>query len=732
MAERCTSTRVSCGGLGRQPLAAYLGALGLLRMVGTQLRTDVRGAFSTQGFSLEGVERDELLDFVLTRWAPSAVLTPWNNASGFYPSSKGNQAREALGRIVASQDVRFAPLAKVIRQVHGLVHGETAPADVAKAQFIGSLRSVLPDHALTWLDAVSVVIGDEAKMMPLLGSGGNEGVLDYSGLYLRSLSDTLLQQVSKTSRAQLSSAIFGDTTADLLERPGGQFDPGTAGGFNTGPGFETKGLPNNPWSFILLVEGTMVWASGLASRQQGQASGYPFAASPFTVRHVAAGYGSAGRTDDSPSKVRAEIWMPVWDRPASLREVERFLGEGRVEVGGRGGEARRASDSLDFAEAVASLGVDRGVRGFVRYTLTKRRGDAYIALPTGALRVEYRTEVDLLRQLDGELALLDGQFMRRFPGDGPPALLVSLRRNLNDARFDAATRGGQDAMLRLVRAIGALERVLAARDPGKSPSLPRPLGGLSPAWVTACGESTEVRLAAAIAGLASTGGTGSLRSYLAPVDPKKDWQYLATSRSRAWFGATLAQRLASVLSRRLLDVRRGSDSGHTKNPTWGPWQVTLDDMGAFLEPGTLDEGAIDDLIHGFTWVRHRDTEGLSSRPHAPGVPVPREYSLLKLLFLPSGCERGREHVRLSAPAEVVPLLMAGRIDDAITLARRTLVARGFLPRRLARRNMLDADFGALLAAAMLIPMFQVDRLIADALLPNTTVTPNKEKMPHAD
>jgi CRISPR-associated protein Csx17 len=287
-------------------------------------------------------------------------------------------------------------------------------------------------------------------------------------------------------------------------------------------------------------------------------------------------------------------------------------------------------------------------------------------------------------------------------------------------------------MVRLVRAIGALERVLAARDPARSPALPRPLGGLSPEWIAACGDSTEVRLAAAIAGLAGTGGVGPFRSYVAPVDPAQAWKYLNSSRTRAWFGATLAQRLAGVLSRRILDARRAHGASQTRNPTWGPWQVRLDDIGGFLALGGIDDAALDDLIFGFTWVRHQDADGhWTALPPPSAAPVPREYSLLKLLFLPRGLRRDVDEVALTPPGELVPLLLAGRVDDAVALATRTLAARGLRPRRLARRGAPDAEFGARLAAALLIPMFQTDHLSADALLPTDSAHPTEENLTDA-
>jgi CRISPR-associated protein Csx17 len=711
---------VLLGGLQPQPLAAYLGALGVLRVLGTQAGPGIKAGFSPSGLLVEGVDREEVMALLLDNWEPSPVLTPWNNASGFYDSSKGNQARAALEAIVASRNPRFRPLAAVIKQVRALITGDEAPKDEEKALFISSLRSVLPDAALPWLDAVSVVTGDEAKMMPLLGSGGNEGVLDYSGLYLRSLVDTVLSGDPATSGRLLESALFGETCAELLERPGGQFDPGSAGGFNTGPGFESKGLPNNPWSFLLLVEGAMSWASGIASRQRGQATSNPFAVSPFTVRHVAAGYPSAGRAEEDPQKVRAEIWVPVWEKPASLAEVERFIAEGRVEVRGRKGTMQRANDSLDFADAVASLGVDRGVSAFVRYAFTKRRGDSYIALPAGQLSVSHRSEIDLLRQLDGQLDMLDSQFLRRFPGDGPPAMLLSLRRSINDARFEVSAKGGPASVGRLVRALGALERTLARRDPGKSPKLPRPLGGLGAEWVDACESGPEVRLAAAVASLARTGAAGPFRAYVAPLNPAKDWEYAPANRTLAWSGASLADRLASVLNRRLLDARLRTSAGTRgdRNPTWGPRQVSLADVGDFLEPGLIDEQALEELLFGFTWVKH-ERPSTASRSDPGGVPVPRHYALLKLLFLPDGIPVSGERLVMAPDPSIVPLLTAGRVDDAIALARRQLSAKGLRPRHLPDWGAHDAGFGTRLAASLLIPMFQTDALVRNALLRNT-------------
>lgn len=707
-------------GLQPQPLATYLAALGVLRICAEQSDRCVRGAFENAGFRLHGIDDATLIDLLLARWAPTPILTPWNNASGFYDSSKGRLASAAIGALVACGHPRFSSLVHAVRRVRALVAAAAytqAPKDEEKAGFIASLRASLTDEAVAWLDAVAAVDESDARMMPLLGSGGNEGVLDYSGLFLRSLVEVLLGDRA-ASESLLRATLFGDSTTHLLERPGGQFDPGTAGGFNTGPSFESKDLPNNPWTFVLLIEGSVLWSSAIASRQRGANSAYRFAVSPFTVRHRAAAYGSAARDDDDPQRVRAEIWVPVWQRPAALSEITQLIAEGRAEVTGRRRTVERATDSLDFADAVASLGVDRGVDRFVRYAVIKRRGESYIALPAGTIHVAVRREIDLVRQLDAELGLLD-QFLARFPSEqGPPAHLVALRHRIDNARFAVAARGGHDAMRGLVRAIGALEMTLARRDPGKEPRLPRPLGGLSVEWIDACGDSVEVRIAAALSSVGSTRGVAPIRSYLAPLDPNDPRKYAPAARASVWTGIDVAERLANVLRRRVLDARaRASDEPESeRNPTSGSRRATLGDIALFLAPELVDDTAIEELLFGFTWVKR---EPLPIRPfNREAPPLPRDYALLKLVFLPEGIPRGSDKVTITADSAILALLQAGRVGDAVEKTGSLLRAKGLRPRRVFDTNApVDARVGRRLAAALLIPVTRSDALADAALLP---------------
>lgn len=719
---------VTFSGLRTQPLASYLGALGVLRILSTQHSRTLGAVFSADGFRIVGISETDAVEFLLDRWRPSPVVTPWNNASGFYTSSKGRLAASAMQSIIADGSERFSLLVETIERVRGLVTDAKyaeAPEGEGKARFIAHLRSVLADEAVAWLDAVAVVDGNDARMMPFLGSGGNEGVLDYSGLFLRSIVDTLLGVRARSERL-LRSALFGTPCGDLVERPGGQFDPGSAGGFNTGFGFESKDLPNNPWTFLLLIEGAMVWASAVASRQLGLEVEYRFAVSPFTVRHRAAGYGSASQKDNDPQRVRAEVWVPVWERVATLAEISHFISEGRVDVRGPGASSpRRAEDSLDFADAVATLGVDRGVTSFVRYALIKRRGDSYLALPAGVLPVAWRREADLLRELDRELVVLD-QFIARFPSEqGPPAQLSSARRAIDEARFDVAARGG--SMTRLVQAIGALEMLLARRDPGKAPQLWRPLGGLSAQWVEACEDRPEVRIAAALASIRSTGDVGPIRNYLAPVDARNPRRYAPAPRAASWIGQDVSDRLANVLSRRLLDAER---TGAPRNPTFGTRSVTVDDIASFLAPGATDDGALEELLFGFTWVQH-DTVATSparTGPHAlerPAPPLPRSFLLLRLLFSPSGIPGREEPTFLSPDAAILGLLRAGRVREAVSIATRRLRSGNIHARRVTGPDVsVSPELGRRLAAALLIPMKLTRALVEAVKMPDATHSEN--------
>ncbi|MFX9938975.1 hypothetical protein ABTP77_21710, partial [Acinetobacter baumannii] len=71
-----------------------------------------------------------------------------------------------------------------------------------------------------------------------------------------------------------------------------------------------------------------------------------------------------------------EIWLPLWSSPCSLAELSALFSEGRATL-----KRRVAKDGLDFARAVARLGVDRGITQFQRYSFLMRNGQSFFATP---------------------------------------------------------------------------------------------------------------------------------------------------------------------------------------------------------------------------------------------------------------------------------------------------------------------------------------------------------------
>ena len=378
-----------------------------------------------------------------------------------------------------------------------------------KEKLIQACRDRLDDRAVEWIDAAAV-IGPEGDVEypPILGSGGNEGRLDYSNAFMSSLTMLLLTPENEAlSRRMIRNALFGEPTDDLMMVKVGQYNPGRSGGFNQGQGIENKEFPANPWSFVLTLEGTVVWASGVARRQGAQRG---FLRSPFTVRPSHVGYSSSSDKDEA----RAEIWAPLWEKPAGYREIRTFLSEGRADVG-----RRSASSGIEFAEAASSLGVDRGVSEFVRYSLLKRRGDSYVALPAGRFSVHDRSESDLVQELDAPLRKIDG-FLRKFKE--VPARLKTARRQIDESIFDLLQNGGPSRVKSLIAALGRAEQLIASRDPSKPPKLNSPVNGLSPNWLVAADDgSLEIRIAAALASIVGSGDVGPIRANLAPSRPLK-------------------------------------------------------------------------------------------------------------------------------------------------------------------------------------------------------------------
>lgn len=683
------------------PLAHYLKALGILRLVSEQADDSAAGAWLNDRFVLRtSLDKDELEHFFLERYEPTPLVAPWNGGSGFYPGDKG--ARVAVDAILAGSAERFGGYRGVIQGCDDLLTSlglEEKPDSDDKARVLDACRGLLPDRALEWLDAAYVLTEDGAKYPPLLGTGGNDGRLEFSANFMKRLTElfdpgTGLPATETIGLLRL--ALWARVNDGLGSNPIGQFQPGNAGGANAGTGFGASSQINS-WDFVLLLEGALVFAAAAVKRMGSNGSGA--LAYPFTVRQVAAGYGSASDSDEKDS--RAEMWLPLWGRFIRLPELRAILGEGRARVA-----SRPARNGTDFARAVASLGVDRGLSAFQRYGFQVRNGLSYFAAPLGRHPVSRSPQMDLVAEIDDWLDRLRG----RATSDTAPASVQRAFRAVDSAIFAAASSGSRADAEALLLALGDCEaqlaRSLSWANDTKAQKLP-PVPALSPKWLARVDDgSAELRLACALASTAmwvsdKSGARRPLwwRDHLESSSTRGRWRTWVEPASNDVVDASdLVRLLADVMSRRLV---RAKQSGHKRYSVRATVFAEPSDIAAFIE-GRTDDRRLLSLLRAVALI---DWDRLEGRPLARAsrdLSPDAAYGLLKLCF--------GEHPVRGVDVPLVPLTYrlaaSGQGDRAVRSAARRLRACGLPP--IASAACASAPLSRRIAAALAFPLGRSD------------------------
>ncbi len=679
----------SLAGCMPTPLARYLKALGILRLVAEQKDGSATGHWQGDRFLLGTcMATDELEHFFLEEYRPTPIIAPWNGGSGFYP--RDNKA--GVDGLAGSSTSRLGPYREVIAIGQRLVGGrEKSPKNEEKHLLLSRLRATLPDSALAWLDAAVLLAGDRTEYPPLLGTGGNDGRLDFTNNFMQRIIEVMSPadgRPTALAAAWLRGSLAGSATAGLLGRAIGQFAPGQAGGPNGTTGFEAGSLLN-PWDFILMLEGGLLFAGSATRRLESHGNAAP--SFPFTVRATGSGSGGAGPADEAAS--RAEIWLPLWQQPASLPELRILFAEGRITVG-----RRPAADGLDVARAVGSLGVDRGIALFQRYGFFRRSGKAYLATPLGRFRVSRRPESSLVDQLDrgGWLDILR-RFARR---DNAPAVARHLVRRLEDEIFALTGGGGRPVVQNLVILLGRIQRILAAGAAFRETVPPMPL--LGPEWVSAADDgSLEFRIACALAGLEE------MRAYVLPIGAEQGMDRAAWRKGSVravWSSGNPVLSLARILERRLLDASRDPAA---LSPFAGRPVARLDEVLAFLA-GETDDMRLAALFNGLVNIRlppslvRRSRGGIVQPPAAFRVLLPlytATEDLHRAGLLP-------ESAHMVLPGTITRLLMSAnrhQAGRAVAMAWRRLAMAGMRLPPGASPEPLNIDY-IRLAAALLLPL----------------------------
>ena len=591
-------TRHIFPGLRPEPLASYLAGLGLIRMVGDQADLNATAAWAADGLAVTTTVED-VAAWLADSYVPTPVLSPWNNGSGF-----GAKDKEPLVRLEALREhtsPRVAPFREAITIAEAAVRDarDQGWADDKKGLVL-EFRNRCPEELLPWIDAAVVLAGDDTVFPPLLGTGGNDGRLDFSTNFHQSLLDVI---DTPRSAAMARDLLNGTETEQLANAPIGQFDPGSAGG----PGSSKFGSATtlvNPWGYVLLVEGALLFASSAARRNQFAAGR---AAIPFTVFGSPDGSDSGAAGEES----RGEIWAPLWREDCTLPEIRQLFAEARASWRGR--PARRAAD---FYAATRTLGATRGVSTFTRFGLQRRNGLAFAAVPLDRVDVRERAEVQLAAKVE--------DWANRFSGNDSSAAVGTAARGFRKAHLEYVRDGGPRRLAVMLAELTSLELAVGrsgrAKENALVPYAPPAAKFLD---VLAEDESPELRVAVGLASCASLGDRGAdrfLRHLLLPVDPDGQWRL---SPVIPGLGARLLPDvLADVLVWR---CRTAADEPGAKQfrgvPTfrWGI-RVPADDLHKFASD-ELDCKKLDLLLRACLALNWRNP-GRKWSPVDPQLPVP--------------------------------------------------------------------------------------------------------------
>lgn len=667
------------------PLASYLKALAVLRLVAEAGPEDggdpqATGFWRNDVFILHTrLTKDELRSFFLERYRPTPLVAPWGARSGFYEGSPEKAAREALGKIVKSNDARLAAYRTAIQQIRELLKREGFDEKVSVETKLGLLnicRSKLPQEFVEWLDACYVLTSEKGKIgrkyPPLLGSGGNEG----SGSYVSGFAQQVVKCiVQRRHDIALSAALFATVqpSAQSQQTPG-HFSPRDIGGANSTTGLE-GGTQTNPWDYILALEGTLLFASAATRRNEFSAPEISF---PFTVAPCAGGSGSYVQNEERPKKKNSrhvmEMWLPLWGRACGLLELRVLFSEGKATIG-----ARAAVNGLDFARSIAGLGVDRGIRSFQRFAFLMRNGQSFFATPFERYRVRRNPDADLINDLDHRDWLGFVQSYAR--DDKSPNAFRTAARQLDTALFALTQQASRHTLQTVLRHLGRIEAALSISPKSReSVRVPAPMPRLSSVWAIKAGgeranDSSEFRIAVALAGLQLTNEQGHValhaRRHLAKVtetmNAKADRNWEPTSSLAVWGAGPLARNLGALLHRRRLEAAKYSAEGETLASTTG---ATCEDVATFLAKET-DDVRISELFAGLACV---DLHELEEPQGGNGPVLPPAFALLKIFFT---SERRLHALKLTwlpedravrLPAEIPARLSSGAVQTAVRLA----------------------------------------------------------------
>ena len=709
-----TGESLTLGGCAPTPLASYLKAIGVLRLLsrganhvgGRAADPDARGRWENERFHLTTrLSREDLRRFFLEKYAPSPIIAPWNGRAGFLEGDAGESSsrtgaelmkvieesksrrlkniRQTIRSLRENKDLhecnflraRIKVLSKELKYISG---AEKEQKNVRKkeldkklkkikSQLLANLRSTTDAEHLSYIDACYVLSTDDFAA-PLLVSGGNDGSRDFGVNFAEKLRDLFEFDVgAPTDRgcAEIATALFD--ASERIDGSGsiGHFSPGL-GGPNATTGYRGD-KPQNSWDLVLTMEGAIVFAGALTRRWGAKGGGR--AAFPFTFEPSRAGAGNFATED--PNRPRGEIWIPLWTKPATFSEISAIFSEGRLTVG-----QRAARTGLDAARSVARIGLSRGIDRFERYSIYQPDTKLpFQATPLGRIRVSSRPRPDLIEDLEADDWLAKARDSISSKKKAPARARAAMRR-LEDALFQMTDAGQtREGIRNTFMALGEIVNWTAS-DSNIQEAL-RPPPAMSSQWIRLADDgSPEFRIAAALAALG-----------VPPFDRRDDGEIEAASGTR--------------------DEKEGS-TGALETPRSPP------PMAAHF--ASIDEGCfLESQRRGGRRAWSKDTKLKNNRQIPPTVVwgagglVANMIAVLERRLV-EGAIRGLEDKPLAGalPASLVDIgaFLSGAFDDArcAALLAGMVWVRPYRPRARAAASAASAPF----AYAALKPTFAPD------------------------
>jgi len=617
-------------------LSAQLAGLGLIRLLGEQADPALRCRFDGPSLLIDTTVPD-LADWLVDEYAPTPVLSPWNEGSGFGEKDKAPKA--ALRALLSLGSPRlddFRQAHDVSAPLAALARAEKWP----KERMIAALRARCPDSMLVWLDAAVVLLSrndrNELAFPPLLGSGGNDGRLDFSTNFHQRLLDVLPVDEASRLRSLRSASDWLTGTVDqpLAKAAIGQFDPGSAGTPNSSP-YGTADPLVNPWLFVLMLEGATLFASTPARRLTGEASQQSRAAMPFMTSGSPFGTGTGSTAEDS----RGEIWFPWWSGWLSLNAVRQLFAEGRAVW-----RRRIASQPAQMYLAAASQGLSPAITGFDRYTILKRNGLAFSAVLADSVRVRSNQSVRVVEAVEDWPDWIRGRELPntiRAPQNMFQRAKIDLARAPSTAGQIRGVRDLLSSVTALELAVGRSGRSRDDNPPWGVARSPRALVEmfLQPEWSSEANTS-EFRIALSLASMVSAPTPDApvgrtLREILVPINPAKRPGERPQWRQTSIVTGFRQRPLTNVLSDVLVWLTVTAPGQAAKDTPFGPRAQDVDvilshsvatpwaDTHAWLA-GALDDQRIEDWLAAFLPFDWRDHKALLSERQARSVEAPSE------------------------------------------------------------------------------------------------------------